>query len=134
MSTFIEKFNEAYIRVKCDPDIARELSEFFTFEVPGAKFMPSVRSKMWDGRIRLFSPGNGKIYYGLLPYVEKFLKENEYEYQLSDDFEERTLIKSITEKFVRSLEKGKMRARDYQIDAVHNIITNHRGLITFSYS
>ena len=129
MSTFIEKFNEAYIRVKCDPDIARELSEFFCFDVPGAKFMPSVRNKMWDGRIRLFSPGNGKIYYGLLPYVEKFLKENEYEYQLSDDFEERTLIKSITEKFVRSLEKGKMRARDYQIDAVHNIITNHRGLI-----
>ncbi|MDG1476055.1 MAG: hypothetical protein P8Q14_02815, partial [Vicingaceae bacterium] len=120
MSTFIEKFNEAYIRVKCDPDIARELSEFFCFDVPGAKFMPSVRNKMWDGRIRLFSPGNGKIYYGLLPYVEKFLKENEYEYQLSDDFEERTLIKSITEKFVRSLEKGKMRARDYQIDAVHN--------------
>ena len=129
MDTIIEKFNEAYIRIKCDPDVGREISEFFTFEVPGAKFMPSVRKRIWDGRIRLFSPGTGKIYYGLLPYVQKFLSENGHKYSLSEDFEVRSLERSLTAKFVRSLEKGKFRARDYQIDAVHNILENNRGLI-----
>ena len=129
METLIEKFNEAYIRIKCDPSVGRELSEFFTFEVPGAKFMPSVRSRVWDGRIRLFSPGTGKIYYGLLPYVQKFLKENGHSVQLSEDFSKRNLDKSITTKFVRSLQKGKFRARDYQIDAIHTILESNRGLI-----
>ena len=129
MDTIIEKYNEAYIRIKCDPAIGREISEFFTFEVPGAKFMPSVRKRIWDGRIRLFSPGTGKIYYGLLPYVQKFLSENGHKYQLSDDFETKNLDKKLTEKFVRSIEKGKVRARDYQIDAIHKIICDNRGLI-----
>ena len=129
METLIEKFNEAYIRIKCDKSVGRELSEFFTFEVPGAKFMPSVRSRVWDGRIRLFSPATGKIYYGLLPYVQKFLKENGHTVQLSEDFSTRNLDKSITTKFVRSLEKDEFKARDYQIDAIHNILESNRGLI-----
>ncbi len=129
MSVYIEKFNEAYIRVKCEPSTGQELSEFFTFEVPGARFMPSVRKRLWDGRVRLFSPGTGKIYFGLLPYVQKFLKDQGYEVQLSDDFETKNLDKRLTEKFVRSIERGKFRARDYQIDAIHKIISDNRGLI-----
>ena len=129
MDVTLTKFNEVYLRIKCEPSVARELSEFFTFEVPNAKFMPSVRSKLWDGKIRLFSPGTGKIYFGLLPYVKEFLKEQghtiEYDSTLTPP---RKLDKGLTTKFVRSLEKG-FRARDYQIDAIHNILTNDRGLI-----
>jgi len=51
----IEKNNEVYITVDCDPNVQRELSEFFTFYVPGYKFMPAFRNRMWDGKIRLFS-------------------------------------------------------------------------------
>ena len=51
----IEKKNEVYITVDCDPNVQRELSEFFTFYVPGYKFMPAFRNRMWDGKIRLFS-------------------------------------------------------------------------------
>ena len=127
MTVTIEKFNEAYLRIKCDSAVARELSEFFTFEVPGAKFMPSVRRRIWDGKIRLFSTGNGKIYYGLLPYVKEFLQEQGHTYTLSEEFSKRTLDKSTTSKFVQSL--SKIKARDYQIDAVHNILEHDRGLI-----
>lgn len=129
MSVYIEKFNEAYIRVKCEPSTGQELSEFFTFEVPGARFMPTVRKRLWDGRVRLFSPGTGKIYYGLLPYVQKFLTDQGYTVEFSDDFETKNLDKRLTEKFVRSIERGKFRARDYQIDAIHKIISDNRGLI-----
>ena len=91
--------------------------------------MPSVRNRMWDGRIRLFSPGTGKIYYGLLPYVQKFLKEQGYEIEYEGDFGVKKLDKKVTERFVRSIEKGKFRARDYQIDAVHSVLESGRGLI-----
>jgi superfamily II DNA or RNA helicase len=129
VSVQIEKFNEAYIRIKCEPSTAQEISEFFTFEVPGAKFMPTVRNRLWDGRVRLFSPGTGKIYYGLLPYVQKFLKDQGYQVELTDDFDNEKVDPKFTYQFVRSIEKGKFRARDYQLKAIHNIIQNHRGLI-----
>ena len=125
----LEKFNEAYLRIKCEPSVARELSEFFTFEVPGAKFMPSVRRRLWDGKIRLFSPGTGKIYYGLLPYVRRFLATQGHTIVYGEGVKPpKQLDKNLTTKFVRSLEKG-FRARDYQIDAIHDILESSRGLI-----
>jgi hypothetical protein len=30
---------------ECEPHIVTEMSEYFTFEVPGAKFMPAVKKK-----------------------------------------------------------------------------------------
>jgi len=125
----LEKFNEAYLRIKCEPSVAQELSQFFTFEVPGAKFMPSVRKRLWDGKIRLYSPGTGKIYLGLLPYVRRFLATQGHKIVYGEGIRPpKTLDKNLTTKFVRSLEKG-FRARDYQIDAIHNILERDRGLI-----
>ena len=49
----IKKKNEVYVTVKAEPAICQELSDLFTFDVPGAKFMPQYRSKYWDGKIRL---------------------------------------------------------------------------------
>ena len=129
MEISISKFNEVYLRIKCEPSVAKELSEFFTFEVPNAKFMPSVRNRLWDGKIRLFSPGTGKIYFGLLPYVKEFFKEQGYKVIYDSDFSKRNVDKSITTKFVRSLQRKKFKARDYQIDAIHNILESNRGLI-----
>ena len=73
----ISKKNEVYLNIKTEPNYARELSDFFTFEVPGARFMPSYRNKYWDGKIRLFNQMNGEVYVGLLPYIEEFAKRNE---------------------------------------------------------
>ena len=75
----ITKINEVYLHIKVDQGVGRELSDFFTFEVPGAKFMPQYRSRMWDGKIRLFSIMTGEIYVGLLSYIEEFAKRNEIE-------------------------------------------------------
>ena len=129
MEISVSKFNEVYLRIKCEPSVAKELSEFFTFEVPNAKFMPSVRNRLWDGKIRLFNAGTGKIYLGLLPYVKEFLKEQGYKAIYDSDFSKRNVDKSITTKFVRSLQRKKFKARDYQIDAIHNILESNRGLI-----
>ena len=71
----ISKKNEVYLVLEDLSNSERqELTDFFTFEVPNAKFMPMVRKRMWDGKIRLFSPSNGEIYLGLLPYVKEYCK------------------------------------------------------------
>jgi hypothetical protein len=52
----ISKKNEVYLIIEdLEPHEKEELSSFFTFEVPGAKFMPMFRNRVWDGKIRLFS-------------------------------------------------------------------------------
>ena len=65
----VEKIDEVFMRVHCDDGLARDLYDFFSFTVPGAKFMPSYKNRYWDGKVRLFSIKTNKIYIGLLPYV-----------------------------------------------------------------
>ena len=37
----ISKVNEVYLKVETDSGVERELSDYFTFEVPGHRFMPA---------------------------------------------------------------------------------------------
>ena len=52
--TSVTKKDEVYLEVRTEQSTARALADFFTFEVPGAKFMPAYRNRIWDGKIRLF--------------------------------------------------------------------------------
>ena len=133
-SMLVSKVNEVYIKVDVEPYIQKELSDFFIFLLPGAKFIPSVRNCYWYGKIRLFSPANGQIYTGLLPYLKEFCKRNDLEIVIEKGIEnEKELDDKIVEKFIKSLKpksKGKLlEVRDYQIDAVHNAISNNRALL-----
>ena len=74
----IDKINEVYLKIEAEADIRRELGEYFTFEVPGYKFMPQYRNRVWDGKIRLFSYATGKIYAGLYPYIKIGVKKMMY--------------------------------------------------------
>ena len=130
----IDKKNEVYLKIEADADIRRELGEYFTFEVPGFKFMPMYRNRMWDGKIRLFSPGTGEIYVGLLPYIKKFCDSNKISYILEEGIEDgRDVVREVVRGFIRSLKpksKGKsIKIRDYQIDAVHHAIARNRALL-----
>ena len=131
----ISKKNEVYLQLSdFSSSESAELSDFFTFEVPGFKIMPMYRNRMWDGKIRLFSPASGEIYVGLLPYIKEFCKNNEIQYTIEEEVEEtRTVARSVVQGFIRSLRptsKGKrLKIRDYQIDAVHHAISRNRALL-----
>jgi superfamily II DNA or RNA helicase len=131
----ISKKNEVYLVLSDMTDSDRkELAEFFTFEVPGFKFMPAYRNKMWDGKIRLFSPATGEIYVGLLEYIKGFCKRNEIEYILEEGVKnERDVVREVVRSFIKSLKpksQGKsLKVRDYQIDAVHHGIARNRALL-----
>ena len=82
----IERIDEVYIKIHCDPNVAHELNDYFTFDVPGAKFMPAFRNKVWDGKIRLFQIMNGYLYGGLVRYVEEFCKSRKYDIEYLSNF------------------------------------------------
>ena len=99
----ISKINEVYLECDVDEDLSREMSDYFTFEVPGAKYMPHYRRKLWDGKIRLFSPHNGRIYVGLLPYIKEFCDRNEEKLYIDKGVEnERNVIRECVREFAES--------------------------------
>ena len=131
----ISKKNEVYIILSELTDSERqELSEFFTFEVPGAKFMPQFKNRMWDGKIRLFSPATGEIYLGLLPYIKKFCASNAIPYIIEEGVEnDKHLDGKSAGGFIKSLKpksQGKsLKIRDYQISAVAHALARDRALL-----
>ena len=125
----IEKKNEVYITVDCESDIQREISEFFTFYVPGYKFMPAFRNRMWDGKIRLFSQKTKEIYFGLYPYIKAFAEERGYNIVAGKDIDiDNKVDKETVTKFSNSLGQ-KFEARDYQIDAIYHSLKRNRALL-----
>jgi|TARA_Y100000015_G_scaffold43159_1_gene52620 superfamily II DNA or RNA helicase len=130
----IEKVDEVYIKVRCEPHIAAELSEFFTFEVPGARFSPAYRNRVWDGKIRLYNKKTGKVYGGLLAYIHKFAEQNELEVVQGKDVYSSTKIDmKDVEGFCKSLKpqsQGKdIEIRDYQIQAIYQCLKRHKLLL-----
>ena len=130
----IRKKNEVYLQLKTLPHISYELSDHFTFEVEGAKFMPAYRQKYWDGKIRLFSPGTGEIYAGLREYIEAFCDERGYKYEYADNeffgmpnAEDELVsfdgVKSFTQRF------SSLKARDYQYNGIYEALRKKRKLI-----
>ena len=130
----ISKKNEVHLCVKTEPNYARELSDFFTFEVPGARFMPTYRNRIWDGKIRLYSVASNEIYVGLLPYIEEFAKRNEIDIEYKEGvLNERKYGTSELDKFVRGVSpksKGTiLQIRDYQMAAFVHAVRNDRSLL-----
>ena len=123
----IHKRDEVYLKLECDRGVAMELSEYFTFEVPGAKFMPAVRNKIWDGKIRLFNVNSMQIYVGLLDHIKRFAKDRDYQVNIHDGLEDTMDIPlNGLEKF---LTEKRFKPRDYQLRAVAHAIRKNRALI-----
>lgn len=129
----VTKRDEAYLVVDTDMGIAQELNDFFTFEVPGARFMPLYRNRMWDGKARLFNIYKKQLYIGLLPYLKEFAETLEYPIEVNiDDIGDPVSLEYVT-KFTDSLKlqanEQPIDVRDYQLEAIHHTINNGRALL-----
>lgn len=127
----IEKKNEVYLRIQADPSIDLELNDFFTFTVPGAQFTPQFRSKMWDGKIRLYNIFTKELYVGLIPYIEEFCASNNYNFVNNCHFETDNL--ATLDVFLESLKfqsaGESIQIRDYQSAAVREALERQRVLL-----
>ena len=83
----VSKMNEVYMLVQCGSGEAMEINQYFTFFVPGYKFMPAFRNKIWDGRIRLFNSNSRTLYFGLMNYLKEFCDDRGYTFTLDDSIE-----------------------------------------------
>ena len=130
----ILKKNEVYLQIDSDPHVFYELSDQFTFELPGAKFMPQYRKKYWDGKIRLFNVNNGQIYVGLLDKIKKFCEDHDYSYSFVDNeyygtpFEvnENISLEGVKD-YITSI--SKYSPREYQIEGVYDALRHNRKLL-----
>jgi superfamily II DNA or RNA helicase len=130
--------NNTFLTVDCeDKGILHELSEFFTFFVPGYRFIPSFKNKMWDGKIRLLNMRNQEVYAGLYQYIVQFCKERDIPIVVEDsnsnyynrpDLEYNDNVDWIHNLPISSGGK-KISPRDYQEDAVSYALKYRRGLL-----
>ena len=122
----ITKVNEVYVKIESEHSVAQEISDHFTFLVPGHAFVPAFRKRLWDGKIRLFNVMNRLLYGGLLPHLCKFLYLREYTVKFKSDFKLDKI--ELQPKDLPRLPEA-VKPRDYQLDAANHALSNHRSLL-----
>ena len=125
----IEKVNEVFLRIDAEASIIMELSDYFTFDVPGAKFSPQYKAKFWDGKIRLLNNMTRLLYAGLLPYVVSFCNDRSYECVVSDEFKPIAKYGEESGYALADLLKSPYELRDYQNDAFVECLNSERKLL-----
>jgi superfamily II DNA or RNA helicase len=139
MKLTVEKISEVYIRIYGDASCEQELELFFTYEVPGAKFTPKFKARLWDGKVRLYSLIRKTLYVGLYPYLVEFCNRNGYEltFQANNDYnsilDKEDISKPKMDEYVESLNmyaRGQpIPARDYQLEAIYHAVSNNRTVL-----
>ena len=72
----------------------------------------------------------GLVYAGLVPYIENFAKERDYEVEYSGDFTQQEFSLKEAEDFIKTLDlPAQYQVRDYQLNAFAHSVRNHRALL-----
>ena len=129
----VEMQNNSMMAVACEPSIRNELSEYFSFMIPGAKFMPAYRRKRWDGKIRLFNRLTCELNVGLYAKLCKFAADRHYHITLApsayglpnarNEVSHQKLVKQF------AAYDTPWEAREYQYDAVVHGIERKRAVL-----
>ena len=135
----ITQKNQSVCLVHTIPGIANELVDFFSFYVPGYKFVPSYRNKMWDGKIRLFNAQSCELPIGLFSYVQEFAKARGYVIEVEHDayygrpdstndiaFDD--LIDFVKE-LTLSSRGSQIAPREYQLEAMVEAVHRKRAIL-----
>jgi superfamily II DNA or RNA helicase len=135
----VKKKNEVFVTIEAEPSVCYELSDFFTFFVPGYKFMPAYKNKFWDGKIRLFDSRNRTLYAGLIEYLNEFAEVRGCTLEYADDdyygrpdaqaFLELEQIQQFAETLNLYAHGKAIAPRDYQLEAIHHALTHYRAML-----
>ena len=135
----ISKLNESFLKIKCDVDLAMELSEAFQFEVPGYKHTPAYKRGQWDGRIRIFNLGRRTLPVGLFDKLIEFCQQRDYTYSvesvsgLTDPGSVADIPYQKIVDYVTGLDLygggAPVQVRDYQFNGIHTALDKKRGVL-----
>lgn len=125
----IDKINELFIKVICEKDIRMEIYEKFSFFVPGYKFMKKYKYGIWDGKIRLYDLKQNRFPLGLLGYLLKMAKDNQWKVSIDKSLK-LTSFESDLEKFQDIVFPNLLlEPYDYQVETFIKSITLNRSLV-----
>jgi superfamily II DNA or RNA helicase len=109
----------------------------FKYEIPGARYQPSVRLGRWDGKVAFFQLG-GSSYINLLPEILTYLDSKGYDIEVEDlrDYRTQFEFTQFTEDSfadqtwpVGHPQAGQpIRFRDYQVDIINNFLSNPQSI------
>ena len=121
-------------KIDCEESVKRELRSYFSFKVPGAEYMPLYKSRIWDGKIKLYEINSSTLPRGLKTYLQKFCEERNY-YLVFDEKDNKTISLSDYEfdAFVKTLnvtvKKTPVTPHDHQKKAVLHALSQTRTVI-----
>jgi len=133
---YIEYKNSAYIRVFADDSTERNISDYFTFEVPNARFTPAYKKRIWDGKIRLYNIHTKCIYAGLYEYLLEYCDQRNLSVKVDsripfneNKFSEKDII-NYFEKELKPHSRGKqLQAHEHQVLGVMKALNLRRCLL-----
>ena len=118
-------------------DARRALMKKFEYEVPGARYMPSVRLGRWNGKVTYCSLA-GSTFINLLPQIIPILEELNYDIELEDlrgytntfNFEEVTVdtFKDVLWPKGHVCEGQSIELRDYQVEVINQFLANPQSI------
>ncbi len=121
------------LTIACDRSISNELSDYFSFFVPGYKFMPAFKARVWDGKIRLFNQLTGELNSGLYIYLIKFCEERGYQLDTEEsDYGFPFVLDKINPDLLKEFYghlKLPFDPREYQHDAVSVALQRKRAIL-----
>lgn len=126
--------NHSYMAVESNASQEQELREYFSFFVPGYRFMPAFKRRQWDGKIKLYNQVTKQIHVGLYEQLRKFCADRFYPLQIVDEYEWGTpnaknkVSPPALVKFLANL-KAPFEPHDYQYDAISHSIENKRTIL-----
>lgn len=125
----------SHIQIDTDNGIAWEIRDYFSYFVPGYKFMPKYRNGMWDGKIRIFDYNKRLLPAGLFSKLKKFCTDRDYDLVTvpsplgMPDATEEIDLKGLYD-FIKNLNlhsRGEpITIHDYQFSAVAKALRNKR--------
>lgn len=124
----IETINASFISLTTeDLGLLKHISEFFTFDVPSAKFHKAYKTGHWDGKIRLLVK-NRFLYSGLKNKLIEFLKQNNYPFNDSTITRYSLVSKERIEELLETYPLP-FPLRDYQKSSIISLCERASGLL-----
>ena len=123
----LKKINEIYYKVIAERSVIAELGEYFTVFVPGYRFMPKFKAKIWDGKVRFLNRANNTIYCGLIDSIKQFCNDRKYDLIVEQETNDSITNEELSD-FLSRL-NFPYEPHDYQINAFMHGIKNKRTTI-----
>jgi superfamily II DNA or RNA helicase len=118
-------------------DVRKKLVNTFKYDVPGARYQPSVRLGRWDGKVAYFQLG-GSTYTNLLPEIIPILENYNYNIELDDqrDYSTNFTFERVTEESFSHINWAEghpmagqpIKLRDYQVEIINNFLENPQSI------